>query len=261
MTRLPHMPPIPHHPARRFDAVLCDLDGCLSPETTETFDLESLARIAEHNERAQSIGDVPIVTLCTGRPLPFAEAMARLLQNRTMPIIAENGAWLWWPADNTYDRDPAIEPAHMHAVHEASEWMEQTFGPRGVVQQPGKMCSISLYHDDTSVLHEIEPVLRDEFARRGWPIRVSMTWYYINCDLEHVSKSSAIRRWRETLGFHRNRLAGIGDTAADSKIADEVSWFACPGNAQDAIKARADFVAGAGVAEGVVEILGMLGPR
>jgi len=245
-------------PERRFDAVICDVDGCLSPETQAAFDLPSLAKIAEHNTRAIELGDVPPVTLCTGRPVPFAESMARAIRC-PLPAMAENGAWIWDPADNSHELDPAIRPEHLDAISELTRWVEAELGPRGVTVQPGKRAAVSLFHPDTEKLRtEVFSAAESKVTESGWPIRVSMTWLYINLDLKHVSKASALDRWIERTGIPRERLAGIGDTTSDRKIREKVAFFACPGNAQDEIKAEADLVVELDEARGVLQILNAL---
>lgn len=241
------------HP--RFDAIICDIDGCLSPETSEPFDVASIREIAEHNRLAHERRDRPVLTLCSGRPQPFAEAMARLLQNTTLPLIAENGVWMWAPDSNEFLMDPAITREHRRAVREAAAWLDEEFGDKGVAQQPGKSASVSLYHADTEYLRSITARITEEFASRAWPMRVSMTWFYINCDLRHVSKATGIERLYQRTGLDPRRVAGIGDTPGDELMRQKVAWFACPGNAAEEMKRRAQFVAGAGEARGVVEIL------
>jgi len=241
--------------SRRYDAVICDIDGCLAPESSTPIDAAGLARIAEHNRGAQEVGDRPVVTLCSGRPEPFVEAICRTIGNRTLPAIAENGVWLFHPESNGWDMDPAITGEHLRAVQEAREWAERELGPLGVTQQAGKAASLSLYHPDATLLRGLEGRVRAGFERRGWPMRVSMTWFYINCDLTHVSKATALDRLMKQTGLTRERLAGIGDTVGDAFIADRVSFFACPGNASDAIKPRAHYIAKAREIAGVIEIL------
>ena len=245
-------------PLRQYDAIICDIDGCLSPEASEKFDVASLARVAQHNRLAVERGDRPILTVCSGRPQPFAEAISRLVANTMMPCIAENGVWLWDPVTNVYEMDPAITPAHLKMIREAADWLHAEFGPRGVTQQPGKAASVSLYHSDTPFLKSIAPQVEAEFARRGWPLRVSSTVCYINCDLKHIDKGTAIDRLTARTGLRRERLAGIGDTAGDKFIADRVKWFACPANAVAAIKEHAHYVSPQAEAEGVVDILARL---
>jgi hydroxymethylpyrimidine pyrophosphatase-like HAD family hydrolase len=240
---------------RRFDAVICDIDGCLAPESSDPIDAAALAKIAEHNRLAQQHADRPVVTVCSGRPQPFAEAICRVLANRTIPCIAENGVWLFHPDRNGYDMDPRITRDDLRNVQAVREWVEIELGPKGVVMQPGKHASISLWHPDPEFLRTLEPAVRDAFQRNHWNLRVSMTWFYINCDLAHISKATAIDRLTAATGLKRERLAGIGDTSGDLLIADKVAYFACPANAVDEIKARADYISPYPEAQGVLDIL------
>jgi len=196
-----------------------------------------------------------VLTLCSGRPQPFAEALCRLVANTTLPLVAENGVWLYHPDCNRYDLDPRITADHLRMVDEARTWVARTLGARGVSIQPGKTASVSLYHADTAFLRSLEGPVRDEFVRRGWPLRVSMTWLYINCDLGFVSKSTGLDRLFAGAGLTRGRVAGIGDTPSDEAIADRVSFFACPANADERIRPRAHYVSPYAEVEGVLDIL------
>jgi len=244
---------------RRYDAVICDIDGCLGPESHGPLDAPRLAELAEYNRLAHEHGDRPVVTLCTGRPLPYAEAVARLIGTKTLPVVCEMGVWLWHADTNVFDPDPGITPEHVRVVREAQAWIEATFGranPSGPVsQQPGKMCSISLYHPDTAYLKSLEPVLVEAFERKGWPFRVSSTWHWINIDLAHVSKATGIERFMAHTGLTRDRLAGIGDTMGDLAIREHVEHFACPANADERLRAHADLVSDGNEIEGVLDIL------
>ena len=249
---------VPFRTSSRFDVVVSDIDGCLAPESHAPMDSTTLLLVRAHNLAAIERRDRPILTLCTGRPLPFGEALARLLANSVMPIICENGVWLYDPRNNSYLRDPAITPDHQRMVGEASRWVELELGPRGVVIQPGKTSSIALYHEDTAFLRSLEAHVRDAFTTHGWTFRVSMTWLYINSDLAHVSKATGIDRLVSMMGLDRARLAGIGDTPADAAIADRVAYFCCPANAAAGIRPRASYISPHEEARGVLDILNHL---
>jgi hydroxymethylpyrimidine pyrophosphatase-like HAD family hydrolase len=239
----------------KFDLVICDIDGCLSPEAAIPMNVAGLTELAHYNRVAMETAEQARVTLCSGRPLPFVEALCRFLQNDRVPCIAENGTWLYHPGSNIYEMDPEITDEHLEIVHEAARWVRHHFGRRGVTLQPGKAAAVTLYHPDPEYLRSICPEVRDHFEQMGWPFRTSMTWLYINCDLRHVSKASGIRRLSAATGMAREKLMAIGDTTSDLVMRDHVAFFACPANASPEVREAADYVAEKSEIEGVLEIL------
>lgn len=246
---------IPESDKRRFDAVLCDVDGCLASEAGGVIDPAGMARVAEYNRLAEEQGDRPFVTLCTGRPVAFADCLSRLIGNTHLPLVAENGVWLYHAGTNDWRIDPAITPEHLVAVRELSDFIEATFGPEGLRIQPGKTASISPYHPDPEFLATVVAPIREHCRERGYPFRIVPTWNYINCDLEFVSKQTGIDRFRTWTGLAANRLAGIGDTAHDVAIAESVSCFAVPANRNSVLDQHAQIIAKGEEIEGVLEIL------
>lgn len=238
-----------------YDLVICDIDGCLSPESHAPINGPALSLIADHNRQAIQNRDRPIVTLCSGRPIGFVECLCRLIHNTQIPCIGENGVWLWRPSDNSFECDPSITNEHLDVVHEARKLLRSLYHARGVIQQPGKSASVALYHPDTNYLRSTLPTIAEEFQKRDWPIRVSMTWFYINCDLQHVNKGTAIGHLLSETSIAPERTAGIGDTMGDRFIAERVSWFGCPGNAEQEIRKSAAYVSPYQEIEGVLDML------
>ena len=76
------------HTSAAYDLLICDIDGCLSPESSAAMDLESLKWIGDYNKQAFNKKDRPAITLCSGRPIGFVEAMCRLLQNERIPAVS-----------------------------------------------------------------------------------------------------------------------------------------------------------------------------
>ncbi|MEK6701799.1 MAG: HAD hydrolase family protein [Planctomycetota bacterium] len=243
---------------RRFDAVVCDIDGCLGPETHAPMDARALARIAAQNLRAATARDVPTVTLCSGRPQPFAEAISRIMANSTLPVICEMGVWLYDPSVGTYTRDPAITGAHLLAVAAATAWIEEHLIPTGVVIQPGKVASISIWHPDLNHLMSLKPRLVEQCASHDWPFRISSSVNWVNLDLSIVSKATGIERFIRTTGIPASRIAGIGDTIGDLAIARSVGYFATPSNVEDELRPHAAYVSPHAEIEGVLDILRQL---
>lgn len=242
----------------KYDLVVCDIDGCLSPESHAPINESALSRIAEHNRLAIAAKDRPIVTLCSGRPVSFVEAMCRFIHNTVIPCIGENGVWMYRPDVNVFEMDSTITAEHLEIVHEASQFLRAAYESKGVTQQPGKSAAITLYHPDTKYLRSILPAVEAELTRRNWPFRVSMTWLYINCDLQHISKATGVERLLSHTGIDPSRTAGIGDTMSDKYVADRVAFFACPANADPEIQKFAAYVSPHEEIDGVLDILSRL---
>lgn len=242
-----------------LDAIISDIDGCLAPESDEPMPVEALARVAAHNRLAIRRGDRPVLTVCSGRPLPFVEAVCRIIANDRLPAVCENGVWLYDPRHRRFERDPRIRPDHVALVHAAMRWVEADLGPRGVVIQPGKTASMSLWHPDRAYLFSLIPALRERFAAEGWPFRVSTTIAWINCDLDFVSKATGVERLMRSAGLVRERTAFVGDAPGDLAARPLVGLFAAPANAHDDVKRQSDVVASAPEIEGVLELLDRFG--
>lgn len=238
-----------------FDAIISDIDGCLGPESDEPLPVEGLARVAAHNRLAIRRGDRPVLTVCSGRPLPFVEAICRVIANDRLPAVCENGVWLYDPHRRRFERDPRITADHVTLVHAAMRWVEADLGPSGVVIQPGKTASLSLWHADTAYLFALVPTLRQRFAAEGWPFRVSTTIAWINCDLDFISKATGVERLMRAAGLVRERTAFIGDAPGDLAARPLVGLFAAPANAHEEVKRHADVVTSAPEIEGVLELL------
>ena len=125
---------MPFRTTGKHDLVICDIDGCLSPESHAPINIAGLSKIAEHNRLAIQDRDRPVVTLCSGRPIGFVECLCRLIQNTLIPCIGENGVWLWRPEDNSFECDPAITDEHLEVIHEARKLLRSHFQASGVIQ-------------------------------------------------------------------------------------------------------------------------------
>ena len=247
-------------PRRRFDAVFCDVDGCLLPETTEPADMVALGAIAEHNARAVRDRDRPVVVPCTGRPQPFCEAVCKMLGRLGgVPAICEHGGWRYFFEDHRWEIEPDITPADRDAIRRAEDWVTGELAELGCFLELGKHTGVTIVHHDHAYLHgELLGHVRSVVGERGWAFDVATTWTCINLTLRSVSKGKAVRRTMDELGLDRARCAGIGDTMGDLAIRREVAWFGCPSNALDELKPHADAVSESPLARGVTELLKML---
>jgi hydroxymethylpyrimidine pyrophosphatase-like HAD family hydrolase len=70
-----------------------------------------------------------------------------------------------------------------------------------------------------------------------------------------VDKGTALLGLMQELGVPREEVVAIGDTVGDMPLRETADFFACPANAQDEIRAVADYVSPYPDARGLVDIL------
>ncbi len=209
--------------------------------------------------RAASAGVAPVppMTLCTGRPQPYVEALMKILDIR-YPAICEAGAVLYSLEDNCSRFAPEITLEMIRGLHQLRDRIVAEILPDfpGLVYQFGKEAQMSLFSKTPEYFGALgERVAACAAAIPGLELAITPSHYYLNIDFKGVTKGAAIRRLLSELGLQRAEAAGIGDTMGDISIRDAVAFFACPANAVDGIKDVADYVSPYPDIRGVLDIL------
>lgn len=238
--------------------IITDVDGCLSPEESIPWDLENFMRLA-HLSREASAGRGPMapLTLCTGRPQPYAEALMKLLDVKA-PAICENGAVFYTLHNNTARYGPGVTKEKILGLRAVRQFIEKEILPDCpyAVLQFGKEAQLSLFSEQPELFGAIQPRLERFVAQRGGPeLTINTSHFYLNISLAGVDKGEALRALLKELRVTREQVAGIGDTEGDLPLREAVGAFACPANARDSIKAVADYVSPRPMLEGVLDIL------
>ena len=238
--------------------ILSDIDGCISPEESEAWVWERFSRFVQM-VRDASAGRSALapMTLCTGRPQPYAEALMKVLDIR-FPSVCESGAILYSLSDNCSRMAPEITPERVLGLQALRHRIVTEIFPDfpGLVYQCGKEAQMSLYCERPECFPEVGRRVA-EFAATipGLDVIITPSHCYINIDLPGVTKGAAIGRLLADLGIAREEAAGIGDTLGDLSIRDAVGFFACPSNAVDALKRVADYVSPHPDIQGMLDIL------
>jgi hypothetical protein len=95
-----------------MNLIVLDIDGVLSRGEAQPFDLNLLARLANLNRRAREDDTIPAVTLNTGRPSAYVEAVMQTIDG-WQPALYESGAGLYFPQTYQFQLTPALTPAHL----------------------------------------------------------------------------------------------------------------------------------------------------
>ncbi len=118
--------------------IVLDVDGVLSRGEAQLFDPNLLARLANLNRRARQGEAVPTVTLNTGRPSPYVEAVMQTIEG-WQPALYESGAGLYLPQTYQFMASPSLTSEHLARLRQIVERVDRA------VVQPGKSVCYFLF--------------------------------------------------------------------------------------------------------------------
>ena len=254
-----------------YDLIVSDVDGCLTPEESAGWDHRMFAALVSRvrGERApdqddgrdrggaiRPAGRLPL-TLCTGRPQPYVEALLKIL-DIDLPAVCENGAVIYRLSTNESVYGPGVTPDGLREIGEVRQHIVMDLLPSfpGATLQFGKQAQVSVFSADPAQIPPLAERVR-QFAARfaDDPFVIGASHYYLNVSLAGVDKGSAIEQVMRELAVDRSRTAAIGDTEGDLPLREHAAFFACPANATPPIKAKADYVSPYRDMEAMVDIL------
>ncbi|MCX5757352.1 MAG: HAD hydrolase family protein [Candidatus Hydrogenedentes bacterium] len=238
--------------------IITDIDGCISPEESIPWNLDLFGRFARICREANAgNGSVAPITLCTGRPQPYAEVLAKILGVHA-PIICENGAVLYTLDDNHSRYGPGVTEEKVLGIRAVREFIETVLLPAypGLIFQFGKEAQISVYTEHPEIFPEIAGAIEEFVDGTGIPpVVITPSFLYLNISMTEVDKGSTLQALFGELGVTREEVAGVGDTEGDLPLRNATGFFACPSNAKPALKDAADYVSPYPDIEGLLDIL------
>ena len=238
--------------------IITDVDGCISPEESVPWDLDLFWQLARLTRQAsEGLSPVAPMTLCTGRPQPYAEVLMKLLDVRA-PAVCENGVVLYSLHDNRSRYGPGVTLEKIRALREVRTFIETDVLPQEprAVLQFGKEAQLSIYCAQPEVLPSVRRRIEQFLGEHGGPaLHITASHYYLNLSLAGVDKGSTLRLLLSELGVTQQDVAGIGDTEGDLALRETVGFFACPANATPSIQRVADYISPHPALRGVLDIL------
>jgi hydroxymethylpyrimidine pyrophosphatase-like HAD family hydrolase len=238
--------------------IVSDVDGCMSPEESVAWSLNDFAELCRVSQAAsRGEGTLPPMTLCTGRPQPYVEALLKVMDIRH-PAICESGAILYDLASNRSRYGPGVTAQKIAGLRAVRCFVEDHVLPKfaGAVIQFGKEAQLSVYSEKPEIFAEVKEMVTGFVKAHGGPeLGISASHYYLNISLAGVDKGSAIRHLLAMSKVDKQHTAGIGDTEGDLPLRNEVAFFACPANATRPVKEVADYISPYPALQGMLDIL------
>jgi hydroxymethylpyrimidine pyrophosphatase-like HAD family hydrolase len=234
------------HQITATSLVVVDNEGCFIPGKGQPIPLDGIGGI--HRFLACH-PNLPL-TFCTGRSVPYMEAMVQLagLTRSNIPIVCEGGAVLYWPAT---DRHEVV----------CSEQINSSFlddMPQGSFRmEPGKVVCLSLYPEPPYAVDSLASLVREIV---DGSVTVQASAAAVDVTPLGVDKGTGLKALSQVTSIPLENMLCIGDSANDIPMLSIAGRSAAPANAADDVKRLVDYVSLRSYTDGVLEILERLIP-
>jgi hydroxymethylpyrimidine pyrophosphatase-like HAD family hydrolase len=214
-----------------------------------------LARLADLNRRARQGEAVPAVTLNTGRPSPYVEAVMQAIDG-WQPALCESGAGLYFPQTYQFMTAPTLTFDHLTRLRAVIERLDQTVVQSGrAYWQPGKSVCYTLFAHPPLTMADFIAEVKFIAAEVSDELVITQAAWALNIHPLGIDKGTGLRWLAQVTGIDPLEMGGVGDSAGDVDFLRLVGSSAAPANATDQVKAVVHYIASQPQAAGLQEIL------
>lgn len=211
-------------------------------EPFKTPDWELLGEIRALNEQSQNDSTIPPLTICTGRPMPYAEAIGQWMGIKR-PLVFES-AGIFYPDQYQISVNGHFTEEAKQQIDSLKEWLKKEIIPKynGMMPEFSKLMDAGLVHREREVIDEALPQIREHVEANHDGVEVHWTDVSINILLKNNNKRAGIEMLCELGEIEPAEAAYIGDSSGDIPGLELVGHPFAPVNASDAVKKVAQVV-------------------
>ena len=243
--------------------VVSDVEGCVIPVGGGVWDHEALAALAAYNAAARE-GRLPPLTLCSGRPAQFVEAVGSAI-GLFVPAVCENGAVLFDPRDKTTHL--LFDESQRDLFARIAEVLRRRLEAPGWARVPrGKEICVTVvpaagrWRDIRDLLEEVRAVLAGELGIGPEAVNATYSSGAVDLTPAGVDKAGGVRHLLRLLEVEPHQVLAVGDGGNDLPMLELAGVSAAPSNARHEVAGVVDFLASQPEARGLVEILSRFTP-
>lgn len=220
--------------------VCCDMDGCITEAKGLRFDLPALADLAD------CIAAFPgLFTICTGRSVPYVEAMVQVLDlvDAPTPCVCEGGGVLYTPRQDRCEAVAGqVDADAIRALLPAGAYRED----------PGKLACYTAFPEPGYTVDALYALV---IAGGLTGVEVNRSSAAVDVTPAGVDKMSGVRSLLGRADSDWQDVLAVGDSWNDLPMLRAARLSACPANAVPEVKAVADYVSPLPATRGVADIL------
>ena len=241
---------LPKNPILLF---VTDLDGCMTVPF-ETPHWPNYTQIRALQLQSQFDPSIPPMSICTGRPMPYAEAQAQFLGIR-YPFVFESGGGLYDLTTNTLTWNPIVTDALTSDIEGIRAWAYDEIFPNfpDSIPEFAKFTDVGLIHRDKLVIDEIYTLATKKISQEYPHFEVHKTDVSVNIIVKKANKGEGLAHLSNMLEVDLSEMAYIGDSSGDIPALERVGMAFAPSNAHETVKKVAHIVTSRPSTAGVLE--------
>jgi hydroxymethylpyrimidine pyrophosphatase-like HAD family hydrolase len=221
-----------------------DIDGCIS-YAFRAPDWKNLSKLRDYNEKSRTDSAVPAITICSGRPQPYVESVAQML-DVDYPAIFESGGGMYTVKSNELRWHPFITDELMYRKEQLALWVEKELIPAfpGMIREFTKKTDVGLISSsEDDILRAYDRITR--FVSENYPdFEVHHTEVSVNVIVRNCNKGEGLRQLSDLTGIPLMQMAYIGDSSGDIEALKIVGRAFAPANATSGVKKVAEVMQG-----------------
>lgn len=232
---------------------ITDLDGCIAHPFISP-DWEAISQIKELNRLSKEDDTIPGLTICSGRPFPYVEAVGQWL-DVDHPMLFESGGGIYDIKTNELTWNPHFNNIAKEAVAEIKEWIEHTLIKNydGTYPEFAKYTDAGLVNPDPTKIALMYKEVLNYMGEKYPMFEVHTTDVSVNIILKKANKGEGMRFLCEKLGLSLDEVAYIGDSSGDIPALEVVGKSFAIQNAKPFVKEVVDVVTTEDTTKGVLE--------
>lgn len=218
-----------------FKLFVTDIDGCLS-YPFQTPNWETINQIRELNLKSRSDENIPALTLCTGRPYPYAEAVAQWLDIR-LPFVFESAGLYIWEGNKIETALPDTEGA-LQPIYDLKKWLKSDLLPSYPTAslEFTKMMDAGIICPDEDLVNEMLATINEKVSADFPDLEVHSTEVSVNILMPGNNKLQGMKLLGQKLEVSLDEIAYIGDSGGDIAALENVKLAFSPSNAIQPVK-------------------------
>ncbi len=219
---------------------ITDLDGCVT-DPFITPDWEAYTKLRELNLASKNDDTIPPLSICTGRPMPYAEAQAQILGIR-IPFVFESGGGMYDVEKNKITWTPDLDEEAKAQVQQIKAWTQKNIIKKydSAISEFAKFTDIGIIHQDTPTINEMAEKCEEYISANYERFEVHKTIVSVNIILRKANKGEGIKMLANHFELKPEELAYIGDSSGDVPGLKIVGMPFAPSNAAQVAKEVAE---------------------